>query len=348
MDEPESKTEQPEKEHRFDPELLKKGLRCDLDQYEMLKRCWYRKDITEWNEWRKEHPDEEVWLERSDLTDKYLKCALLNCGGSSEENGKTYFFKGQVHLKEAILMYADMEKANLLGAHLEKAWFNRANLKGTCLDETHLERTDFRGATFDSHTSFSGCFVDRNTDFRETNLETLRIKQSIKQLLEYNIRRMNWEEWYKEHPRLKLLVNPFWLMSDYGLSTGRIVVTFFVLAFIFAAIYANCAYWRPPGIVSNLEVEPHLPIWHYLLLLLFRPIYFSVVTMTTLGFGDMYANAKSVWGHILLSLQVILGYVLLGALITRFAVLFMAGGPAGDFADEKKKATEVTENSEKK
>ena len=66
-----------------------------------------------------------------------------------------------------------------------------------------------------------------------------------------------------------------------------------------------------------------------------RTLYFSIVTMTTLGFGDMYANAQSIWGHILLSVQVILGYVLLGALVTRFAVLFTAGGPAGKFANEK-------------
>ncbi len=32
---------------------------------------------------------------------------------------------------------------------------------------------------------------------------------------------------------------------------------------------------------------------------------------------------------------VILGYVLLGALITRFAVLFTAGGPAGTFSKSK-------------
>ncbi len=36
------------------------------------------------------------------------------------------------------------------------------------------------------------------------------------------------------------------------------------------------------------------------------------------------------------ALQVILGYVLMGALVTRFAVLFTAGGPAGKFADEEK------------
>jgi hypothetical protein len=36
-------------QQRFDPELLKKGLRCDLDQYEMLKRCSDEKNMTEWN-----------------------------------------------------------------------------------------------------------------------------------------------------------------------------------------------------------------------------------------------------------------------------------------------------------
>jgi len=70
-----------------------------------------------------------------------------------------------------------------------------------------------------------------------------------------------------------------------------------------------------------------------------RSVYFSIVTMTTLGFGDMYASAHSLFrgiaGHILLALQVTLGYVLLGALVTRFAVLFTAGGPAGSFADEQ-------------
>jgi hypothetical protein len=66
-------------------------------------------------------------------------------------------------------------------------------------------------------------------------------------------------------------------------------------------------------------------------------LYFSVVTMTTLGFGDIAANPDSWGGQTLLMLQVILGYVLLGALVTRFAVLFTAGGPAGTFSKEKKK-----------
>jgi len=96
----------------------------------------------------------------------------------------------------------------------------------------------------------------------------------------------------------------------------------------------NWGYWRPPGIVSNLEVQPAIGEagWHYFLRAVVRPVYFSIVTMTTLGFGDMYANKGSIAGHVILAVQVILGYVLLGALITRFAVLFTAGGPAGKFA----------------
>jgi len=130
------------------------------------------------------------------------------------------------------------------------------------------------------------------------------------------------------------VVKPFWWVSDYGLSTGRIIVTFFALVFIFANIYYHWGRIAPPGIVENLFVDRNgivVPSW----LVPLRTLYFSIVTMTTLGFGDMYANAHSIWGHILLSVQVILGYVLLGALVTRFAVLFMAGGPAGKFSNDK-------------
>jgi hypothetical protein len=50
--------------------------------------------------------------------------------------------------------------------------------------------------------------------------------------------------------------------------------------------------------------------------------------MTTLGFGDMYAKSGSWFGHILLVFQVLMGYIMLGALVTRFAILFSGVGPA--------------------
>ncbi|WP_079854908.1 ion channel [Vibrio parahaemolyticus] len=49
--------------------------------------------------------------------------------------------------------------------------------------------------------------------------------------------------------------------------------------------------------------------------------------MTTLGFGDISANLTSSLGQILVMLQVILGYVILGALISVLSNLFTSDGP---------------------
>jgi len=117
-------------------------------------------------------------------------------------------------------------------------------------------------------------------------------------------------------------------VSDYGRSTGRILFCFFLAAFVFAGIYYLCGLVKPPGIIENLfVVEPgKVNVPRYIVPL--RAIYFSIVTMTTLGFGDIYANPKSIAGHLCLIAQVILGYGFLAALVTRLAVLFTADGPA--------------------
>jgi len=498
MDKSESKDEKPSEGRRFSQE-----------QYDMLKRCSDKKDMTEWNEWRKENPTEDILLEGAFLIGAHLKSAYLtnahlenanlsqsnlddsdlssarlenarfrgaslrnaNLTGASLKDAELRWvnlekvnlegaylqgakfagarFQGanlsrailqgvllegaslenvtlqdanlenvlyehgnlrradlrrailkgmnlwETDLSEANLIHADLEKANLVGAKLNKAALNnihaeganfrganmegayliRADLKGASFYNTHLEDADFLGAhlegtnfsyahlqrakftaaTVDNSTVMWRCTFDRKTYLRTVRLDNIQMDTQTKQLLEYNIRRMNWEEWYpKQHRLLAWLVRKFWEISDYGISTKQIIKTFFAWALIFAAVYLA---WGlidyhlvglkdNPGIVSNLfilegEQETVSP-W----LVPFRSVYFSIVTMTTLGFGDMYANTNSflrgLFGHALLAIQVIFGYVLLGALVTRFAVLFTAGGPAGKFADEEKKATEDT------
>ncbi len=384
MNESESKNEKPKEKRRLDPELLKKGMKCDLDQYEFLKECSEKGEegIKKWNEWRKnaqwdylrKYRDEDIYLEGADFSECYLKGALLSTRTTVGVRGKVYLKKTMfvdAHLEGSHLSFAHLEGANLNDAHLENAKLYNAYLQGAHLNRAHLENTNLRfvhledanlwfahleGADLTGKSHLQGanflaamvnhatliwksevnryCKNERYTDFSAVNLDNARVHPRTKHLLEYNIRRMNWEYWYKEHPRLKWLVKLFWWISDYGISTSRIVFTFFGLALIFANIYYHWGRIAPPGIVkylfvdrSGIEVQPWLvPL---------RTLYFSIVTMTTLGFGDMYANAQSILGHLLLMLQVILGYVLLGALVTRFAVLFTAGGPAGKFADEK-------------
>ena len=346
--------------------------RFSQQQYDLLKRCSAKMDMTEWNKWREKHPDEEIWLqganlrrahlentnlphahlENADLVNALLENTDLTCAhlenadlrNTHLENailGYTHLENADLrnaHLKNACLVFAHLKNANLHDAHLEHADLIEANLRGAYFWYAKLQSANFSVAVVDGETLFSeNCEIDRDTKFEAVALGNLRIYPNIKQLLEYNIRRKNWEEWYKEHWLLRWPVKLFWSFSDYGISTWRIIGWFFLLALAFAAVYANCACWWPPGIVNNLDVEPHLPLWHYGLLVLLRPVYFSIVTMTTLGFGDMHANVESILGHVLLTFQVILGYVLLGALVTRFAVLFTAGGPAGKFSPIKSK-----------
>lgn len=329
--------QQPEN-NRFDQELLKGGLRCDLDQYEMLKRCSEKKDMTEWNKWREENKGGEIWLQG----------AILDFA----------------ELQGANLGFAKLQGDSLSHANLQGADLYSANLQGAKLQYAHLQGAEFTKAIVNGSSNFLGCEIDEDTDFCNTALENVQIEAGTKILLKYNIRRMNWKDWYWGSGSHKvfnkhcnrppwraccvlcrlLITSPtrlFWKISNYGISTLRIIAWFFVLALFFAAIYSNCVCWWPPGVVSNLTVEPQLPLWHYFLLVLLRPVYFSIVTMTTLGFGDMYANAQSVWGHILLIIQVILGYVLLGALVTRLAVLFTSDGPAGSFTKMDKETKKL-------
>jgi len=382
----------PEKERRYDPELLKKGLHCDLEQYDFLKQCSEKGEegIKVWNEWRSEKKNrhKDIQLEGAPLAECYLKNIDLGLKGvyigeGLDRKAPSKVFLREAHLKWSKLQGASLRDTHLEGAemefaHLEGADLQRANLRGANLREAYLrgadlsyaklQDADFSRAIVDGGTLIWTDEINPKTKFEGVGLDAARIYPRTRQLLECNVRRMNWEEWYewrdwfnyapKEKRNkysqffLENTIGRFWEISDYGISTKGIIITFLKWAFYFAVVYyawgfidyyllCNKDY---PGVVSNLFVleDSKQTVSGWLVPL--RAVYFSIVTMTTLGFGDMYANAHSlfrgIFGHILLALQVILGYVLLGALVTRFAVLFTAGGPAGKFADEKEKEDE--------
>lgn len=452
-----------------------KEKRFSQTQYDMLKRCSDKKDMTEWNQWRKKNPDEEIWLEEAPLGNCWLEGVLLGTG-EVEIDGITLKLTGEVllwkanfwntNLQEARLEEVNLQKADLGGANLQKAHLRRANLQGADLfgtnlqgadlletnlqeadlgranlqgatswygtnlqkaklvrtnlqgarlreanlqgatlvaaslvkadlgganlqraiiygailikarfcstdlrevsfGETRLEGADFSYAIVDGKTSISGQVVDkglvtgvdRETMFEGVGLDSMRIDPGIKQLLLYNIRRRNWEDWYwgsRQHklikdyeevkPYLKAIIilirliitipiRLFWKLTNYGLSTIRVISWFFMFALIFAGIY----YKYPDCLLIRGQVGELRGFLH--------AFYFSVVTMTTLGFGDIHANPDNTCGLWLLIVQVLLGYIMLGALVTRFAVLFQAGGPAGKFVkmtkEEKKQLKEL-------
>jgi len=334
------------------------------EQYDMLLRCSKAKDVSEWNDWRKKNWREDILLEGADLLDAYVESANLleahlesarlflahlegaELGGAHLEGasfagahlegadlGGAHLEGADIagaHLKGADLSLAHLKGANLSYAHLEGAYLNSAHLEGADLGFAHLEGAklvyaylegaELTAAVVDGQTLLWGCTIDRKTDFTGVGLASARVQPGLRTRLEYNIRRTGWEQWYEKHRFLKWPVKLFWCMSDYGRSTARVIGSFFTAGIAFAFLY-----FFFPWLVNELEVEGISRPLRFV-----RALYFSVVTMTTLGFGDMHAKVDAAHGwqtclsHVVLSVHVLVGYVVLGALITRFAILFQS------------------------
>ena len=219
---PESQEEQPKNERLFSQE-----------QYDRLLECSKKgsEGIAEWNKWRLENPHEKIWLQGAKLQNANLEGADLwgvqlqraKLAGAKLQGAKL----SQANLQQANFYIANLEGAELLradmqGAQLQWAKLQGANLwwaklQGANLLQAKLQEAMFWGAVMNGSTSFSDCEIDENTDFRETALDNVGIESGTKILLKYNIRRMNWKNWYKVHKILKWPVRLFWLISKYGI-----------------------------------------------------------------------------------------------------------------------------------
>lgn len=278
---------------------------------------------------------QNVYLEGANLRGAKLKGADLQ--GS---------FLRSADLQDAKLWGANLQDAKLWGTNLRGAHLGNADLQGAYFQDADLRAAklvmaNIRGAKFhyalvDGLTTINPSQIDKETDFAGVALDVPRMTPGLRPLLQWNIRRVCWGNWYKQGPWWKLVlknlfVRPFWFVSDYGLFTWKIVLIFFALTSVFAVVY-----WSYPSCLAmNVKIDGETvsslqSFWH--------AAYFSLVTMTTLGFGDIHANPHSVFGQSLLMIQVILGYVLLGALITRLAVLFTSEGPAAKHLLHMKRA----------
>ncbi|MCD6406170.1 MAG: pentapeptide repeat-containing protein [Planctomycetes bacterium] len=289
-------------------------------------------------------------LEGADLNEAYLEGANLYEAHLERANLRQADLKGadlrwahmkdaaclEAHLEGAKLRHADLKDAQLWGTYLERAKLYMARLQGARVEDAHLRSADLRYAhlegaellstdlktanarfaVLDGETILTECEINDQTDFTGVGLAAARVDPALKSRLQRNIRQLGWEKWYERSWARKWLfslpVRAFWWVSDYGSSTLRIMLCFLVLSGLFGLLYS----WCPHLVRDDYRLE--VTSW-------VRPVrmqYFSVVTMTTLGFGDLKANPRSVVGHAVLSLHVFLGYVLLGALITRFAIMF--------------------------
>lgn len=214
-------------------------------------------------------------------------------------------------LEGARLTGMNLSGANLLRANLRKATLRRSIMIDVDLTKADLSDADLREARLNgANLAFAQYTRDgiwwRGTVLMETHLaeasyvDPVFERDAKDQYFLYAWRYRNRHRWTS---RVAFF---FWRWSsNYGSSFGLFAIWSAVIACIFAAIYH---YLLLPSELVSANDLPH-SYW--------RALYFSVVTITTLGFGDVSpASLRAAW---IVSTEVVIGYIMLGGLISIFA-----------------------------
>lgn len=245
-------------------------------------------------------------LMAADLTGAELFRAKLR---GAELNG--------VCLRDADLRYADLAEADLKGADLTGADLTNARLEGA-----NLKGANLTGANLE-HADLSGCKM-RGAILRGARLVATNFSQAFVAEVIYD--RHDWvcaginvttcygnpffkrdaedqdllDHYQQRHPRMFRLWS---VTSDCGRSIGRVFAISTILVFGFGVVYALPWF-------DLITVGATKDTW-------FAPFYYSIVTFTTLGFGDI--TPSSLAGQFLVVGEVLFGYLALGMLVSILA-----------------------------
>lgn len=252
----------------------------------------------------------------ADLTDAEFTGAKLD-GANFESANATRACFGNASLVEARFFGADLTRATLSGADLTRADLRGASLVDvrmvkTILDGADLERADLTRASARGASCEKAIFNRAKLD--DACLRELRAADSA-QWIEceitkvdftgaYLLRRQILDQNYIHEFRNRSRVHAFiywvwWFTSDCGRSLGRwgACTASVALAFGIAYQFVAVDFGSSPTPLS--------------------PFYFSFVTITTLGYGDVLPTSTS--AQLLVMLEVALGYMMLGGMLSIFS-----------------------------
>ena len=199
----------------------------------------------------------------------------------------------------------------------------------------------FNRATFISTTRFTAAQFAAVASFRDVSYIPNTIRQSIVNRFSKNGHRPT--EFYLDSQHVDEVANPFFKRyvadqqfirafnkanpmlarlwrwsSDYGRNLGLWAFWSLFFALLFAIAYMPFPSWLPEW-VQEWSPQFHQATGKYSgeTLTFWNSFYFSVVTFTTLGFGDVVADNAT--ARFLVTMEVIFGYLMLGGLISIFA-----------------------------
>lgn len=224
---------------------------------------------------------------------------------------------GRANLDGASLFQANLEEtsfsqASLIGANLHCVNLSHSRLREANLTQADLSESDLRYADISMAKVVNTTF--RNADLRHLRLRMIRgFKRS--DWIGVDIRDINFAGGYMVRQEIidqnfimefrsyskmsSLIYYPWYITCDCGRSMLRWCCCIGFLLMIFSYLYT----------LVGIDYGPYTTA--------LSPFYFSVVTMTTLGFGDAVPNSLS--GQILTMIEVSTGYVMLGGLLSIFS-----------------------------
>lgn len=205
-------------------------------------------------------------------------------------------------LTDASLRGADLRSAQLRGVRLRGADLSDAELRAAELTDADLSGAGVSGADF-GDASLVGSRLRNVTGFTEAHWVGVDIS-NVDFTSAYALRRSIMDENYlhefRNTNRTNKAIYTLWkATSDCGRSLARWAVLTVGMAVMFAAAY--------------MLVEIDYGDYETVL----SPLYFSVVTLTTLGYGDVLP--ASLGAQIVVLAEVLVGYIMLGGLLSIFA-----------------------------
>lgn len=265
-------------------------------------------------------------LGKADLGSANLDGAILDraelagaslLGASFEEASLVRTGFGRVDARKASFFGANLEGASFVGAKLAKADMRSAMCSGARFQAAELTGADFGKADL-SHADLSSANVHKasfvEADLRRARLRSLRgfesaafLRADVRDvdfsgayLLRRHIVDENYLDEFKNRSRLNRVVHfVWWITSDCGRSLFRWSLWTLAIALAFGFAY----------MAASVDYGDH-ETW-------LSPFYFSLVTLTTLGYGDVLPASDV--AQAMAMAEVSLGYMMLGGLISIFS-----------------------------
>lgn len=261
-----------------------------------------KQGVEVWNQWREDNPEVVPDLQGADLQGMNLQ--WVDFRKAKLRNVEFHGIMPVADLRESDLFETDFSGALLYNTNLKGAFLVGTDLRGADIQFATITQATVLGVKYDNKMKCLGCNTEGSTGSQ-------RFFKHIKDMdyIEETREKYPWKYWLWK-----------WT-SDCGRSISQWTLISIVTALLFGVIFANYSVWGwlPDWLQSLLTtVAPKMNYsnpsiadgW-------FTPYYFSLVTFTTLGFGDV--TPTNTVGQIWLALEMVLGYIMLGGLITLFA-----------------------------